>query len=79
MSDPVVYSVEEGVATIRLNRPQSRNALNLAMCDGLAAAAKAAAGDPSVKLVLVRGEGSVFCAGADVKEREGMGSDSSAA
>ena len=72
MSDPVVYSVEEGVATIRLNRPQSRNALNLAMCDGLAAAAQSAASDPSVKLVLVRGEGSVFCAGADVKEREGM-------
>ena len=72
MSDPVTYSVEEGVATIRLNRPQARNALNLAMCDGLAGAAKAAAADASVKLVLVRGEGSVFCAGADVKERQGM-------
>lgn len=72
MSDAVLYSVEEGVATIRLNRPEARNALNLAMCDGLVAAAKAAAGDASVKLVLVRGEGSVFCAGADVKERQGM-------
>ena len=72
MSDAVLYSVEEGVATIRLNRPQARNALNLAMCEGLAAAAQSAASDPSVKLVLVRGEGSVFCAGADVKEREGM-------
>lgn len=72
MNDAVLYSVEEGVATIRLNRPEARNALNLAMCDGLAAAAKAAAGDPSVKVVLVRGEGGVFCAGADVKERQGM-------
>ena len=72
MSDVVVYSVEGIVATIRLNRPEVRNALNLAMCDGLAAAAKAAAGDPSVKLVLVRATGSVFCAGADMKERKGM-------
>ncbi len=72
MSDAVLYSVAEGIATIRLNRPASRNALNLGMCDGLAAAANAASADPSVKLVFVRGEGSVFCAGADVKEREGM-------
>lgn len=72
MSESVLYSVEAGVATIRLNRPESRNALNLAMCDGLAAAAKAATEDSSVKLVLVRASGSVFCAGADVKERQGM-------
>ena len=72
MSDAVLYSVDTGVATIRLNRPEARNALNLAMCDGLAAVAKAASGDPSVKLVLVRGAGSVFCAGADLKERQGM-------
>lgn len=72
MSEAVLYSVGSGVATIRLNRPAARNALNLAMCDGLAAAAKTAAADPSVKLVLVRAEGSVFCAGADLKERQGM-------
>ncbi len=72
MNEAVLYSVETGVATIRLNRPESRNALNLAMCDGLAAAAKSATEDPAVKLVLVRANGSVFCAGADVKERQGM-------
>lgn len=72
MNETVLYSVHEGVATIRLNRPDSRNALNLAMCDGIAAAAKAATGDASVRLVLVRSAGSVFCAGADVKERQGM-------
>jgi enoyl-CoA hydratase len=72
VSDAVLYSVFDGVATIRLNRPGSRNALNLAMCDELAAAAKTARADASVRLVLVRGEGSVFCAGADMKERQGM-------
>ncbi len=73
MSEAVLYGVEGGVATIRLNRPEARNALNLAMCDGLAAAARRAADDPAVKLVLVRSNGSVFCAGADLKERQGMG------
>ena len=72
MSNAVLYSVEAGVATIRLSRPEARNALNLAMCDELVVAAKAATGDPSVKLVLVRAAGSAFCAGADLKERQGM-------
>ena len=72
MSEAVLYSLKDGVATIRLNRPEARNALNFAMCDGLAAAVLRATGDAGVKLVLVRAGGSVFCAGADLKERQGM-------
>jgi enoyl-CoA hydratase len=60
------------IGTITLDRPQARNALNGAMCEDLRRAAEAAAGDDSVRLVLVRGEGPVFCAGADLKERTGM-------
>ena len=71
----VLYSVDGGVATIRLNRPAARHALNSAMCAGLHAAARAAAADPQVKLVFVRAEGPVFCAGADLKERQGMDED----
>jgi enoyl-CoA hydratase len=71
----VLYSVEAGVATIMLDRPEARNALNGAMCDALCEAATRAAADTSVRLVLVRGNGPVFCAGADVKERQGMGKD----
>jgi enoyl-CoA hydratase/carnithine racemase len=55
---------------LTLNRPESRNALNLAMCEDLK---KAALGmDASVKLVFVRAAGPAFCAGADLKERQGM-------
>ncbi|HVB49928.1 MAG TPA: enoyl-CoA hydratase/isomerase family protein [Burkholderiales bacterium] len=72
MSDAVRYSAREAVATITLDRPQARNALDLAMCEALIAAARRAAADPAVRLVLVRASGSVFCAGADLKEREGM-------
>ena len=68
----VLYGVDDGVATITLNRPESRNALNRAMCEDLIAAAAAVAADPDVRLVLVRGNGPVFCAGADLKERKGM-------
>ncbi|MDH5210827.1 MAG: enoyl-CoA hydratase/isomerase family protein [Betaproteobacteria bacterium] len=59
------------MATITLNRPERRNALNLAMCDALLAAVQGM--DASIKLVFVRASGPVFCAGADLKEREGMG------
>lgn len=69
----VRYETSGGVATITLDRPESRNALNLAMCKALRAAAERAADDPEVKLVLVRANGPVFCAGADLKERQGMG------
>jgi enoyl-CoA hydratase len=68
----VVLHVEQGVATLTLNRPESRNALNLAMCEGLIQSAQAAAANPEVRLVLVRGAGTTFCAGADLKERQGM-------
>jgi enoyl-CoA hydratase len=71
----VVYGVDAGVATITLNRPDSRNALNRAMCEDLIAAASAAASDNDVRLVLVRANGPVFCAGADLKERKGMTGD----
>jgi enoyl-CoA hydratase len=71
----VLYGVTDGVATITLNRPESRNALNRAMCEDLIAATTTVAANPDVRLVLVRGNGPVFCAGADLKERKGMTAD----
>jgi enoyl-CoA hydratase len=71
----LLYGKNGGGVTITLNRPQSRNALNRAMCEDLVAAAADAAGDPDVRLVLIRGSGPVFCAGADLKERKDMSVD----
>lgn len=68
----VVFQIREKVATITLNRPEARNALNHAMCGALITAVRSAAGDPEMKLVLVRANGPAFCAGADLKERQGM-------
>lgn len=69
---PVLYEAREGVATLVLHRPDSRNALNLAMCEALLAALRTAASDPSLRLVFIRGAGTAFCAGADLKERKTM-------
>lgn len=55
-----------GVATI--NRPERRNALDAAHCDELRARMEAAA-DAAVRVVLVTGEGTAFCAGADLGTR----------
>src|ERR1041384_1909482 len=64
----VELAVHDGVATIALNRPEARNALNLEMCESLLESLSRV-GD--ARLVFVRGNGPVFCGGADVKERTG--------
>ncbi|HET7197636.1 MAG TPA: enoyl-CoA hydratase/isomerase family protein [Burkholderiales bacterium] len=65
----VRYSVAEGVATITLDRPQARNAVNLEMCEQLIHFTAQVASD--VRVVFVRANGPAFCAGADLKERAG--------
>jgi enoyl-CoA hydratase len=76
MSDgPILFDLDaRGVATIALNRPAARNALDTAMAEGLLAALRrATAGD--ARAVVLRAVGPVFCAGADLKERQGMSDD----
>ena len=70
-----VAIVEGGIATVTLNRPKQRNALNTRMCEELLAAMTALGADESVRVVLVRANGPAFCAGADLKERKDMSSD----
>jgi enoyl-CoA hydratase len=62
----------QGIATLMLNRPNSRNALNVQMCAEFLQVLDAIEKDPQVRVVLVRGAGTVFCAGADLKERKTM-------
>ena len=67
MSDEVVVEAVGGVATIRLNRPEARNALNGAAMAGLRQALIRTALDDAVRVVVLTGTGSVFSAGADLK------------
>ncbi|MFC4275697.1 enoyl-CoA hydratase/isomerase family protein [Achromobacter aloeverae] len=77
MSTLPVYETLElelagGIATLWLNRPDSRNALNLRMCHELTAACEALDANDAVRVVVLRARGVAFCAGADLKERQGM-------
>ncbi|WP_212006609.1 enoyl-CoA hydratase/isomerase family protein [Chitinophaga sp. HK235] len=60
------YEVAFRIATITLNRPDKRNALNGAMVAELRQAFAAAAADEDVKVIVLKGNGEAFCAGADL-------------
>ena len=60
--------IEPPLATLILNRPAARNALNLAMWRALPEVAARIAADPSVRALIVRGAGSSFASGADIAE-----------
>jgi enoyl-CoA hydratase/carnithine racemase len=60
--------VFDGSATLTLNRPEKRNALNVAMWAAIPALIDEAVADPDVKLLFVQGAGGVFASGADISE-----------
>jgi enoyl-CoA hydratase len=62
----VQYEVVDGVATVWLNRPEVRNCVNWGLLTQLGAAVERAEADPQVRVVLFRGRGGTFCAGADL-------------
>jgi 2-(1,2-epoxy-1,2-dihydrophenyl)acetyl-CoA isomerase len=67
MSEPaVLYTADDGVATLTMNRPQVLNALNGEMLDGLRDGLARAKADAAVRAVLLTGAGRGFCAGADL-------------
>ena len=59
-------TVRNGVSTIRMNRPEVRNAFNEIMIAELTQAFQAADADPAVRAVVLAGHGPAFCAGADL-------------
>lgn len=67
MTDHLIETFEDGIATLTMNRPESRNALSGEMLAALSAAAPRLALDPNVRVVVVTGAGGAFCAGGDVK------------
>jgi 2-(1,2-epoxy-1,2-dihydrophenyl)acetyl-CoA isomerase len=67
-SGPVLLDLEsDGVARLRLNRPEAANAMNLALLEVLYGALVLCDTDPRVRAILITGEGRNFCAGGDVR------------
>src|SRR5690606_3668022 len=65
---PVVVETAHGVRTIRLNRPDAMNSLDIATKEALRDAVVAAAEDEAVRCVVLTGSGRAFCVGQDLKE-----------
>ncbi len=73
MSDRVSIEFRDGVADVRLNRPDKLNALDKAMFEALVEAAAGLTEDRSLRAVVLSGEGRAFCAGLDFASFMAMG------
>lgn len=65
---PLEITQDGAVATLWLNRPAVRNALDADVCERLIAALHRLDADPAVRLILLRGRGPGFCSGPDTRE-----------
>jgi len=68
MSDVVQYQTHGAVGLIAINRPEARNAINTSVLLGMRRALKKAAGDETLRALVLTGRGGAFSAGADVAE-----------
>ena len=68
----VIVTITGGVADVRLNRPEKRNALDGAMFAGLVTAGERLKSEPGVRAVVLSGEGPDFCAGLDFGSFQAM-------
>jgi len=66
----IIYEVKNGVAFVTLNRPDKRNALNDRIISELREAMVAAEADDQIRVIILRGAGKDFCAGADLAQLE---------
>lgn len=66
MKDIVLYEVIDRIATITLNRPEKRNALNPPLITALSTAIEKASNDEAVKVIILKANGGAFSAGADL-------------
>ena len=67
MSEHLIETHQNGIATLTMNRPEARNAMSGPMMEAMQHALPRLAADQSVRLVVLTGAGGAFCAGGDVK------------
>lgn len=64
----LLINLEQGVLTVTLNRPESRNAMSLNMVEELTQVFNQLSQEPTVRAIILRGAGGHFCAGGDIKD-----------
>ena len=69
--DTLLLNLEGGVLHVTLNRPDSRNAMSLAMVGELRAVLDSVRANAEVRAIVLRGAGGHFCAGGDIKDMAG--------
>jgi enoyl-CoA hydratase/carnithine racemase len=69
----LIYEVRDYVCTITLNRPEKRNALSARLVNELIYALEQASADDDVRVIILTGAGSAFCAGGDLSQMGGSG------
>lgn len=72
MSSIVEIELSEGIAEVRLNRPEKHNALDLEMFEAISAAGVSLLGEPALRVVVLSGNGPSFCAGLDFSAMRGL-------
>jgi enoyl-CoA hydratase/carnithine racemase len=70
MADEMLCTIQDGIATLTLNRPEKRNAINSAMMDSFATHLTRLEHHNEVRVVVIRGAGRGFCAGRDLREMD---------
>ncbi len=68
MSEALLSELNDGVLTLTINRPEKRNAVSTAVIDGLAEGIARAELEAEIRVLVIRGAGKDFCAGADLDE-----------
>lgn len=74
----VTTTLDAGVLTLTLNRPEQGNAIDMALASDLLDTARAAASDPAVRCVVITGAGRMFCVGGDVSGFVAAGNEAGA-
>ncbi len=68
MTENVLVDIDQGVMTVTLNRPEKKNALTLAMYEGITAAIEQAEEDIAIALIVITGAGDFFTSGNDIAD-----------
>lgn len=68
---PILYETDGSLAWLRLNRPESLNAISPEVVEALAVGLDRAQADPAIRLVAITGQGRGFSSGADIHVMDG--------